>query len=341
MENFMSSITIPSKNATRNAGVTIIDDSISDADKNDSFEIMNDWRQAHEIPARHIKIAMKNKASRMGFSRAIVASRLKRMHSIVGKLKRQRSMKLDRMQDIAGVRVILPTKEDVYKFHEAITQARFRHELGTCKDYIENPKKDGYRGIHQVFKYQNHRFQQYNGLNVEVQTRTYNQHIWATAVEMIGLIENRPFKTIDLTDDDEYKRFFVLSGEAFAAIDNGTVFEKAEELRETIVNLNILEKLRGAVTVKHIETSSARNDYYHVVVLDMNKKTVSLQPFDRKQMREAMMMYQTVESVTKDINGVDILLLSAGHRDDIKKAYPNYFLDTAYFLSCMNRLCGL
>ena len=158
----MATVPIPSRNAARKAGVSIIDDSIPEIEKSYSYDVMNQWRQAHEIPARHIKIAMKNKASRMGLTEVIVASRLKRLHSIVGKLKRMESMKLDRMQDIGGVRVILPTRENVYAFHEAITRARFRHELGKFDDYIANPKSDGYRGLHQVFKYKNHRFPQYH-----------------------------------------------------------------------------------------------------------------------------------------------------------------------------------
>ena len=62
-------------------------------------------------------------------------------------------MNLARMQDIGGVRVILPSIADVRKLHEALVgrNNRFNHvPIVPCHDYIENPKSDGYRSIHQV-----------------------------------------------------------------------------------------------------------------------------------------------------------------------------------------------
>ena len=90
------------------------------------------------------------------------------------------------MQDIGGVRTIVGSIEQVRELQAAYKSSRFKHQLVSEKDYIAEPKCDGYRSVHLVFRYVNKRAPDYNGLSVEMQIRTKLQHAWATAVETMG-----------------------------------------------------------------------------------------------------------------------------------------------------------
>lgn len=128
----------------------------------------------------------------------LVAERLKRLESIVGKLQRESGMQLSRMQDLGGCRVVLPTLDEVYSFSEKFQKSRIRHEFKNEKDYIKEPKKSGYRSLHLVYKFKTDTpekdiYNQYSML-IELQFRTHLQHIWATALETIGLFTNQALK---------------------------------------------------------------------------------------------------------------------------------------------------
>ena len=119
----------------------------------------------------------------------IVAKRFKRTPSIIKKLKRFSSMELDRMQDIAGCRAIFSNRKKLEKVKRKLKQKiDFR-----IKDYIENPKDDGYRGIHLICKCNHANCNQ--NFFVEVQLRTKIQHSWATAVEIVYLLTKQKLKS--------------------------------------------------------------------------------------------------------------------------------------------------
>lgn len=88
------------------------------------------------------------------------------------------------------------------------TSQYYRHLI------IQKPKNDGYRCLHQVFKYYSENNAEINGLQVEIQIRTNLQHAWATAVETLGLLEKTSFKTGEWTP--EYSQFFKLASALFS-----------------------------------------------------------------------------------------------------------------------------
>ncbi|MFW2058189.1 (p)ppGpp synthetase, partial [Acinetobacter haemolyticus] len=83
-----------------------------------------------------------------------------------------------------------------------------------CHDYIESPKNDGDRSIHQVFTYKSRDHSGLDGLKIELQIRTALQHSWATAVETLGVIENASIKSGFGSDD--IKKFIKLSSALFS-----------------------------------------------------------------------------------------------------------------------------
>jgi putative GTP pyrophosphokinase len=160
----------------------------------EALTVLNNWRSAHSYPLQVLKMTLLTRAKKVN-ARALIAQRLKRLSSVTVKLSTERNkhMKLSQMQDIGGCRAVMPTVRDVRTLESLIETSvtknpSNRPERVKTYDYIKNPKVDGYRSIHFVFKYRSsskHR-QVYNGLRIEIQLRSQLQHAWATAVETVS-----------------------------------------------------------------------------------------------------------------------------------------------------------
>ena len=113
-----------------------------------------------------------------------IEDRLKSPRSIMEKLQRKgkpfnsenaRAM----LNDIAGVRVICNYIEDIYAVAEFLTKQDDVTLLKT-KDYIKNPKPNGYRSLHLVIETPVFLSDGKELVNVEVQIRTIAMDFWAS-----------------------------------------------------------------------------------------------------------------------------------------------------------------
>ena len=103
-------------------------------------------------------------------------------------------MRLNQMQDIAGIRAVVTSVARLRKLQESYVNSGFAHELVNTKDYIDRPKADGYRSVHLIYRYHNRRAVAYENLHVELQLRTQLQHAWATAVETVDAFMGQAIK---------------------------------------------------------------------------------------------------------------------------------------------------
>lgn len=314
--------------------------------------ILSQWRGLHSYPINTFQATLRSKVKKLKLKAPIIAQRLKRTPSIIRKLQRFPSMDLSRMQDIGGIRIVLSSIEDVYQLHDNIvnSKSRFEHEpLLPPYDYIKQPKEDGYRSLHQVFKYKSPSSPELNGLFIELQIRTKLQHAWATAVETLGIIERSSFKTGEGAED--FKRFFQLASALFAYYEKQPILDAladtditaiAYELVELEKRLQIYAKLKGLIiTARQIETSAKESNEYHLMELDTTstEPTVSLIAFAKGQLEMAESLYKLREMQTQNKPNIEVVLISAGNLKDIKKAYPNYFLDTQDFIKHLSHIC--
>ncbi|WP_416914680.1 MAG: RelA/SpoT family protein [Roseicyclus sp.] len=99
--------------------------------------------------------------------KADVFGRAKKPFSIWRKMQ-EKDLAFSRLSDIYGFRIITGTEDDCYRILGAIHQ-RWRAVPGRFKDYISQPKSNGYRSIHTTVSGR-------DGKRVEVQIRTRQMH---------------------------------------------------------------------------------------------------------------------------------------------------------------------
>ncbi len=103
---------------------------------------------------------------------AYVLGRAKKPHSIWRKME-EKKIGFSRLSDIYGFRIIVPEDSDCYRALGAVHQ-RWRAVPGRFKDYISQPKSNGYRSIHTTVSGR-------DGKRVEIQIRTREMHEVAEA----------------------------------------------------------------------------------------------------------------------------------------------------------------
>ncbi len=185
----------------------------------EAFAVANSWRDSHAFPMRSIRhsvIRYMYKQEIQGIS----AARLKRMKAIRMKLTRIH-VGLHQLQDLGGCRFILPTIADVHKL-TAILKAQLPHTLRSEKNYIAEPKSDGYRSQHMMYTYIGRKGRAiYDGRRIELQIRTRLQHSWATTVEAVGLFRGEQLKNHQ--GSDHWLRLFELMSGEFAQVERCAV----------------------------------------------------------------------------------------------------------------------
>ena len=113
-----------------------------------------------------------------------IKSRLKRLDSIQEKLHRKQ-LPFDmqtietHIHDVAGVRVVCAFVEDVYLLAEALLK-QDDVMLIEKKDYIANPKPNGYRSLHLIVTVPIFLEHEKRVMQVEIQLRTIAMDFWAS-----------------------------------------------------------------------------------------------------------------------------------------------------------------
>jgi len=113
-----------------------------------------------------------------------VKSRLKTAESIVKKMRRHKyevtiSNMTEKLSDIAGIRIICSFTSDIYQIADMISRQRDVTVL-YVKDYIKNPKPNGYKSYHMVVTIPVYLSDGPVETKVEIQIRTVAMDFWAS-----------------------------------------------------------------------------------------------------------------------------------------------------------------
>lgn len=297
-----------------------------------ALEVLSNWRAYHAIPLDNFATLLRQRTQKIN-TNAVVAQRLKRTPSILLKLSSHRTMRLSAMQDIGGLRAILESNEDVYRLLELYKKSKSKHSLFSLDDYIEKPKKDGYRSVHLVYK-----LSKTPSLFLEIQLRSQLQHIWATGVEVFGTLENSSFKSGQ--GSRKWLDFFALLSSVFAIKENQpplkehTDISKAAlimRIQKEIQDLHVVENLSVYTAVYKIiskRTSTGRKGHYSLILLNSREKTITLQTYGSSQFETATQAYLDLERKHFGDKQINIVLVNTGDIKKLELSYPNYFMDT-------------
>jgi ppGpp synthetase/RelA/SpoT-type nucleotidyltranferase len=303
-----------------------------------ALSVINNWRSSHHFPLNTFQIGLRKKATLID-QNCVVAQRIKRLSSIQIKLQRFPTMTLSQMQDIGGCRAILNSVDDVTQLVKSYDASDLKHKKHAHDDYIINPKSSGYRGVHIVWSYNSDRKTTYNSLKIEMQLRSQIQHAWATAVETVGTFVSQALKSSQ--GEDNWLRFFALMGTAFA-IREGTppvpgtpnLDELIAELRVHVNNLDIPRRLRAyGATLGVLEDPDVGDAHYFLLELQPSDDTIKVTGFRANESEKASEAYLGAEKNIAPGSGAEAVLVSVDSIAALRRAYPNYFLDTNNFIN--------
>lgn len=113
-----------------------------------------------------------------------ITSRIKSEKSMKDKLKRKKLdvtlyNALNKVYDAAGIRIICPYIDDVYKVADMLKRYSDLRVVKE-KDYIKNPKENGYRSYHIIFELSLDLAGTVKKVFVEVQIRTIAMDFWSS-----------------------------------------------------------------------------------------------------------------------------------------------------------------
>lgn len=113
-----------------------------------------------------------------------VSSRLKSPESILNKIQRKGydysfESITENVRDIAGIRITCAYISDICKISEML-QKQKDVTLIECKDYIKNPKPNGYQSLHLIVQIPIFMSDREEHIFVEIQIRTIAMDFWAS-----------------------------------------------------------------------------------------------------------------------------------------------------------------
>lgn len=132
-----------------------------------------------------------------------IKTRLKSPESIAEKLKRKNyphtiSSIEQNLNDVAGIKVICSFIDDIYLLADCLLQ-QDDIRLIERKDYIKNPKGNGYRSLHLIVEIPIFLQNEKRLMKVEVQLRTIAMEFWANLEHKLRYKKNLSEKAASLT----------------------------------------------------------------------------------------------------------------------------------------------
>ncbi|MDE6571383.1 MAG: RelA/SpoT domain-containing protein [Alphaproteobacteria bacterium] len=309
-------------------------------------EIIENRRAAHAHILNTWQATLRGRVKKSQ-SQVVFAQRQKRLPTIYDKFLRWPKIPFSLMQDIAGCRLIFENHEELHNFRNALhASSSMKHKLIKTSDYIQAPKKSGYRGIHDIYEYhtQNRpdRSKKWDGLKLEIQYRTIIQHYWATAVEIADCLTKGRIKYSDGNKD--YLKFFQLASEMFARVYERMTScfhgksdqELVKEFEDIEARIRLLAKLKAAKTANIKNKFKSGNNVILDQYFDDNGDAqINIEEF--KSLPLAQKRYFELEQANPTHDIVLVRSNDIDSRNSIKNAYRNYFVDTVDFVKYLEK----
>ena len=131
-----------------------------------------------------------------------IKTRIKSTESLIKKIRNKNlPLRLDAIEqnihDIAGVRVVCSFQDDIYLLADCLL-GQDDITLIRKKDYIKNPKPNGYRSLHLIVEVPIFLQNEKRAMKVEVQLRTIAMDFWASLEHKLRYKKNIPPQEAEL-----------------------------------------------------------------------------------------------------------------------------------------------
>ena len=201
-------------------------------------------------------------------------ARLKDAGSLTDKMKtRLKDRSLNSVSDVIGARAICHSIEAQMAVHEHIQQ---NNDVVESQDLVTNPRKDGYRAIHMLFRTP-------SGKIAEMQIKTPRQHIWSSFSRDALYREQtgKAGKTAGgVKDDPEVHKFMKASSDYLHELDKGGEDDAAKRPKEPKSLLDAGIKFPwDKVEKAGLEKSEGPVKFY-LVIRDAKKKVSGCKEFN-------------------------------------------------------------
>jgi len=105
-----------------------------------------------------------------------------------------------------------------------------------------------------------------------------------------------------------------------------------DELRHYADKLSVIERLQAFSAVPHYFSRPGSTYKYCLIVLNEAEKKVEIYSYGKRDLLNALHTYSEFEKEIASGKGLDAVFVSVKSLRQLKRAYPNYFLDTRMFL---------
>ncbi len=328
----------------------------NEGDLKQATALIQAFRAAHERPLDTISYLIGRCCRELQIPIKLV-KRLKRLETIIDKLQRKtlngqqtNQTCVTNMNDIGGCRAIFPNMESLELVRKRLTKTpkgKTCVRIKDIDDYIRQPKYNncGYRSLHIIYQYEHSVGKKFK---IEAQLRTELQHLWATTVEIVDILERTKIKTHSHNPDSEkcpkqvsWEELLSIMSKYIADLE-GTIqlsetdkISYAKKLKKLDKKLSAVDRLKlFKIISKKIEAESgSAKDHVILIVDEKSLKVIGQKVFDNQA--RAIIVFNNIEKMTASLDNINTLLVSTKNLDQLADAYPNYIGDCASFIEIL------
>lgn len=116
---------------------------------------------------------------------------------------------------------------------------------------------------------------------------------------------------------------------------------KLRQLKTLSEKLNVFENLTAYNKfISHVEQSEKFKDdpdSLFIIIVDTKSKIININTFTPQNHKAAAQKYKEVVKYCAENDGCEVVMVSVLDINDLRSAYPAYFLDTKPFLNYLSR----
>ncbi len=217
-----------------------------------------------------------------------VTGRIKKITSIMDKAKKlsiPHERITEKMEDIAGIRVVCQLVDDIYTVVEKIRQ-RTDMKVLYEKDYISNYKQSGYRSYHVIVRYTVQTIDGARDILAEIQIRTLSMNFWATIEHSLKYKYN---KEIPLELQERLRR----AADAAFVLDN-----EMREIRGEIVKAQVYFSKKSMAVKEALDSIRFLHDHgFESEALLLQEQLDAINAIDN--MEALMILQDQIEVILK------------------------------------------